>query len=66
MLTISEAIEVIQNGKMIEVPYTTRKGCRGLQRMVETDEYWVKLCISEKPVKAWIDRLLEEACQEEE
>lgn len=65
MLDLAEAIEAIQGGTPIEVPYTTRKGCRGLMRRVETPDYWVTLSVSEKPGKArtstaWWTRYLKE------
>jgi len=64
MLTLDEAIQLIQRGSQVEVPYTTRKGCRGLARRVETDEYWITLSVSEKPTKAWLDRVIEEVLRD--
>lgn len=65
MLTLQEAIGAIQHGNPIEIPYTTRKGCRGIARRIETEEYWITVSVSEKPVKAWLDRLIEEALPNE-
>ena len=66
MLTLDEAIQVLNSGTQVEVPYQTRKGCRGLTRRVETSDYWVSLSVSEKPQRAWLEKLIEEAIETEQ
>ena len=65
MLTIDEAIAVLHKDTPVEVPYRTQKGCRGLTRRVETEDYWITLSVSEKPTKAWLDRFIEEVLADE-
>lgn len=66
LLSVEEAIQAIQEGTPVEVPYTTRKGCRGLARRVETEGYWITLSVSEKPTQAWLEHVIDEALQEGE
>ncbi len=47
MLSIEEAVTVIQSNKPVEIPYVTQKGMRGLQRVFDAGNYWVKLSVSE-------------------
>jgi len=65
MFTLEEAITAVLDGTPVEIPYRTRRGCRGLARRVETQDYWITLSVSEKPTKAWLDRLVEEVFRED-